>query len=63
MTKRQADNLMIERFEALAAKADIGSDANELIAITDSMHKLYITLTNSGAFDLGTSETSNGFDN
>lgn len=61
MTKNQADKLMVERFEEIASRAAKAEDNSELIDLTDCMHKLYITLVNSGAFEGGTVvDTSSG---
>lgn len=52
MDRKEAEKMLIERFEQLneAAQKE-GIDNTELCALADSAHKLYITLVNAGAFD------------
>lgn len=52
MDRKEAEKMLIERFEQLnkAAQGE-GITNSELCALADSAHKLYITLVNAGAFD------------
>lgn len=63
MTKKEADKLLIERFGQLnEAAAQIESDVDnmELCALCDSIHKMFITLCNAGAFTEDLSQTDSG---
>lgn len=52
----EANKILITQFEELASRAgEVGKeygDNEELIKLTDCMHKLYITLANANAFEL-----------
>ncbi len=57
MTRQEANEMLIKRFEQLNEVAD-SFDSNvadinpeSLCALCDSAHKLYITLSNAGAFE------------
>ncbi len=64
MTKKEAEKMLVERFDALNQRAEEKPENGELVALTDSMHKLYITLVNAGAFDgSGTPQPTNGIIN
>lgn len=52
MTKVQADRMLVDRFNALNERAESADTSNEeLIALTDSMLKVYMMLTNAGSFE------------
>ena len=51
MTKTEADALMIARFEQLDKAAEQAQDNAELVAITETEIKTYITLCNARAFE------------
>ncbi len=51
MTQKEANAVMVERFEQLIADAQETDSVEEHIRITDCAHKLFITLTNAGAFE------------
>ena len=54
MTRQEANEMLIKRFEQLndaAAAISDGENNMELCALCDSAHKLYITLSNAGAFE------------
>ena len=51
MTKAQADNMLVERFNALNERAEKAETSEELIALTDSMLKVYMLLANAGSFE------------
>ena len=53
MTKKQADKKLNTLFEQLCDEALNTENSTELCALTDSAHKLYITLCNAGAFEEG----------
>lgn len=59
MTKKEADVLLLERFEQLNDKAEMASDSGELVALCEGATKLYITMLSSGVFD-GTTSKENG---
>ncbi len=55
MKQYDANKKMVSLFEKMVDKAEEATDNEELTLFTDNAHKLYITLTNSGAFDNGLS--------
>ena len=54
MTKKEADNLLIERFKHEMAQAQKSENADEALKHTECAHRFYITLVNSEAFDRDT---------
>lgn len=60
MTKKEADKLLIERFEQLNDKAEQSADSGELVALCDSLHKLYITMVNAAVLDGAVSAENGG---
>ena len=63
MTKTEADKIMTERFEDLQKRAEVAKDTAELIAVTDGMLKMYITLVNSDCFGSDKPLPTNGIIN
>lgn len=53
MKQYEANQKMVSLFEKMVKKAESAEKNDELTLFTDNAHKLYITLTNSGAFDSG----------
>ena len=51
MKQHEANKKMVGLFETMVEKAEAATENEELTLFTDNAHKLYITLTNSGAFD------------
>ena len=51
MKQCEANEKMVSLFEKMVEKAEEAQEKEELTLFTDNAHKLYITLTNSGAFD------------
>ena len=55
MKRDEASKILINHFEELSKRAEnVGNedgDNEEYIKLTDCMHKLYITLSNAGAFE------------
>ena len=56
MKQYEADEKMVGLFGKMVDKAEAAEDNEELRLFTDNAHKLYITLTNSGAFEQGIPE-------
>lgn len=63
MTQLEANQEMLECFEKLLGKAKNTEDVTELTVLTDSVHKLYITLSNAGVFVNSAPLTNHGFIN
>ena len=59
MTQREANDFMLEQFEYCAQKARTAETEEERDHFTDAAHKLYITLTQVGAFDSAPFPASN----
>lgn len=51
MKQSEANKLLIQRFKAAIKKAKKAETFEEEINYTDCAHKLYITLSNAGAFE------------
>ena len=51
MTQKEANDFMLEQFEYCVKKAREARTEEEREHFTDAAHKLYITLTQVGAFD------------
>ena len=52
MKQYEANKKMVSLFEKMVDKAVAAEDNEELRLFTDNAHKLYITLSNAGAFDI-----------
>lgn len=53
MKQYEANEKMVSLFEKMVEKAEEAQEKEELTLFTDNAHKLYITLTNAGAFEKG----------
>ena len=51
MTQKEANKFMNEQFENFAQKAQSTENDDEEIKFTDAAHKLFITLTQTNAFE------------
>lgn len=54
MTKQEADRRLLNLLDKILTRTEAENVSNEeLIGLNDSAHKLYITLCNSGALQIG----------
>lgn len=61
MTKQEADNRLLDLLDKILTRTEEDDVSNEdLIGLNDSAHKLYITLCNSGAFKITSSDIPRG---
>lgn len=59
MKQWEANDFMLEQFEYCAQMARVAKTEEERDHFTDAAHKLYITLTQVGAFENGAFPASN----
>lgn len=61
MTKQEADRRLLDLLDKILTRTEAEDVSNEeLIGLNDSAHKLYITLCNSGALQMGSSNIPSG---